>query len=67
MLISKGRGYVYGIEYHVVFCVKYRKKIFTDVIKDSLIRILILLSEDMGIKIIDMNFNYKKWKDENGK
>lgn len=55
MLISKGRGYVYGIEYHVVFCVKYRKKIFNDVIKDTLIQILILLSEEMEIKIIEIN------------
>jgi len=22
--ISKGRGYVYSIQYHVVWCVKYR-------------------------------------------
>ena len=55
MLISKGRGYVYGIEYHVVFCVKYRKKIFTEAIKNIIIQIFILLSEDMGIKIIEIN------------
>lgn len=35
MVISKGRGYVYGIEYHIVFCTKYRKKILTDMVKDS--------------------------------
>ena len=34
MIISKGRGYVYGIEYHIVFCTKYRKKILTNSVKD---------------------------------
>ena len=55
MLISKGRGYVYGIEYHVVFCVKYRKKIINKNIKDSLFQIFVLLSEEMGFKIIEIN------------
>ncbi|MCI7241152.1 MAG: transposase [Bacilli bacterium] len=43
MIISKGRGYVYGIEYHIVFCTKYRKKILTNSVKDSLFQILIVL------------------------
>jgi len=55
MLISKGRGYVYGIEYHVVFCVKYRKKIINDTIKNSLFQIFILLAEEMGFTIIEIN------------
>lgn len=55
MIISKGRGYVYGIEYHIVFCVKYRKKIFTDNIKYSLFQIFMLLSEEMDFKILEIN------------
>ena len=55
ILISKGRGYVYGIEYHVVFCVKYRKKIINDTIKNSLFQIFILLAEEMGFTIIEIN------------
>ena len=51
MIISKGRGYVYGIEYHIVFCTKYRKKILTDSVKDSLFEIIILLSQEMDFKI----------------
>ena len=34
------------------------------------VKLLAMMREkanNMGIKIIDMNFNYKKWKDENGK
>ena len=55
MLISKGRGYVYGIEYHIVFCVKYRKKIIDKNIKESLFQIFVLLSEEIGFKIIEIN------------
>jgi len=55
MLISKGRGYVYGIEYHIVFCTKYRKKIFTDNIKNTLFQIFISLSNEMDFKIMEIN------------
>ena len=55
MVVSKGRGYVYGIEYHIVFCTKYRKKILTDSVKDSLFQIIILLSQEMDFKIIEIN------------
>ena len=54
MIISKGRGYVYGIEYHIVFCTKYRKKILTDSVKDSLFQLIILLSQEMDFKIIEI-------------
>ena len=55
MIIFKGRGYVYGIEYHIVFCTKYRKKIITDSVKDSLFQIIISLSQEMDFKIIEIN------------
>ena len=55
MVISKGRGYVYGIEYHIVFCTKYRKKILTDMVKDSFFQIIMLLSQEMDFKIIEIN------------
>ena len=55
MLISKGRGYVYGIEYHIVFCVKYRKKIIDGNIKKSLFQIFTLLSEEIGFTILEVN------------
>ncbi|MEA3317579.1 MAG: IS200/IS605 family transposase, partial [Bacteroidota bacterium] len=28
--VNKGRGYVYSIKYHLVWCVKYRKKIINN-------------------------------------
>lgn len=57
MIISKGRGYVYGIEYHIVFCVKNRKKIFTDNIRNSLFQIFVLLAGEMDFKIIEINID----------
>lgn len=38
--IKTGRGYVYSIQYHIVWCVKYRHKILTSKIEKSLIEIL---------------------------
>lgn len=55
MIIYKGRGYVYGIEYHLVFCVKYRKKIFKDNIKNSLFQIFSLIADEMDFKIMEVN------------
>lgn len=30
MEVTHGRGYVYSIQYHIVWCVKYRHKINTE-------------------------------------
>ena len=30
MKITHGRGYVYSIQYHIVWCVKYRYPVLTD-------------------------------------
>ncbi|MHC5717060.1 MAG: transposase, partial [Nostoc sp.] len=30
MEVKHGRGYVYAIEYHIVWCVKYRHKVLKD-------------------------------------
>ena len=55
MQILRGRGYVYGIEYHLVFCTKYRKKILKDDIKEKFISLIVLLSEEMNFKILEIN------------
>ena len=50
-VITHGRGYVYSIQYHVVWCVKYRRKIlYTDVL-ESLHAILNKIAEDNGFRI----------------
>lgn len=50
-----GRGYVYCIEYHIVWCVKYRRKILTENIEGKLIEILNKISEDNNFNILEIN------------
>lgn len=53
--VKKGRGYVYCIEYHIVWCVKYRHKILTDKIESKLIEILNKIAKDNEFKILEIN------------
>ena len=55
MQVIKGRGYVYAIQYHVVWCVKYRRKIITPQIEKSLFVILTKLAADSGFTITEFN------------
>ena len=55
MNITKGRGYVYSIQYHVVWCVKYRHKVLTDEIEKSLIEILNKIAADNEFRILECN------------
>jgi putative transposase len=55
MQIIKGRGYVYAIQYHVVWCVKYRRKIITPQIEKALFVILTKLAADSGFTIAEFN------------
>jgi len=53
--ISKGRGYVYSIQYHVVWCVKYRHKILTGRVEKSLRSILHNIADENGFRIEEFN------------
>src|SRR5574344_1684814 len=55
MEVTNGRGYVYSIQYHIVWCVKYRHKIITPKIEKSLIEILRKIANDNEIEIIEIN------------
>lgn len=55
MKITYGRGYVYSIQYHIVWCVKYRRKILTYDIEKTLIDILNKIAEDNKFEIIEIN------------
>lgn len=55
MEIKSGRGYVYSIQYHIVWCVKYRHKIITPKIEKSLIEILRKIANDNEFEIIEIN------------
>ncbi|MCL2774830.1 MAG: IS200/IS605 family transposase [Oscillospiraceae bacterium] len=53
--VYTGRGYVYAIEYHIVWCVKYRHKIITSAIEKRLHEILYKIAEDNKFKITEIN------------
>ena len=53
--VYQGRGYVYSIQYHIVWCVKYRQKIITNQIEKKLREILNNIAEDNKFKILLMN------------
>ena len=55
MQVTYGRGYVYSIEYHIVWCVKYRRKIINECIEQSLIHILNNIADDNGFQILEEN------------
>ena len=55
MELTYGRGYVYSIQYHVVWCVKYRRKVLTPNIEKSLILILNKIAEDNDFRILECN------------
>ena len=53
--IKFGRGYVYSIQYHIVWCVKYRHRIITPEIEKSLIKILQKIASDNEFLINEIN------------
>ncbi|WP_276892749.1 IS200/IS605 family transposase [Dialister micraerophilus] len=55
MNVTYGRGYVYAIQYHIVWCVKYRKKIISKTIEVELNKILNDLAHDHGFFISEFN------------
>ena len=55
--INFGRGYVYSIQYHIVWCVKYRRKILIDDIEKTLKELLIEISNESNIKIIEIEID----------
>ena len=55
MNVIYGRGYVYAIQYHVVWCVKYRKKIINEAVETRLKEILTEIARDNGFSISELN------------
>lgn len=55
MKITYGRGYVYSLQYHVVWCVKYRRKIITTAVENSLLTIINKIAKDNNFEIIEAN------------
>ena len=55
MEVTHGRGYVYSIQYHIVWCIKYRHKVITEQIENRLIEILNKIADDNGFQILEYN------------
>ena len=55
MEVTHGRGYVYSIQYHIVWCVKCRHKIISNQLEKRLIEILHKIAHDNGFQILECN------------
>lgn len=55
MKVTHGRGYVYSIQYHIVWCVKYRHPILTNEVEKRLFEILYKIAEDNKFQILECN------------
>lgn len=51
---SHGRGYVYSIQYHIVWCVKYRHKLLYGQIDQDYQNLLRKIAEDKEFPIVEM-------------
>ena len=52
-LIDKGCHSVYCIQFHLVFCVKYRRKVLSEDISDRLKEIVLKTATSFDVKIIE--------------
>ena len=55
MQVHRGRGYIYSLQYHIVWCVKYRRKVINEQIEKSLFEILTKIAQDNKFKILEFN------------
>ena len=52
--INYGRGYVYSLKYHIVWCTKYRKKILSGAVEIKIKELISKIADDHGIVILEM-------------
>ena len=50
-----GRGYVYCLHYHIVWCVKHRHEVLTPEIVEDLVPILEKIANDNDFEILELN------------
>ncbi|MFR4721596.1 MAG: IS200/IS605 family transposase [Holdemanella porci] len=55
MEVVKGRVYVYSIQYHIVWCVKYHRDVLNGQVAIKLKELLTQISKDNGFQILEMN------------
>ena len=54
MDVQRGRGYVYRIEYHLVWCVKYRRLVLQGGADESLKAILHDIAAQNGLEVVSL-------------
>ena len=52
--INYGRGYVYSIQYHLVWCVKYRYDKLIGLVDKDVKELLNLIAADNDVNILEM-------------
>ena len=52
--LTYGRGYVYSLQYHIVWCTKYRKPVLQNGLDDDIKRMLRQLAEEYSFTILAM-------------
>lgn len=52
--IKHGRGYVYSIQYHIVWCVKYRHKVLLNGVDKRLKEMLCQIASDNNFEIVEI-------------
>ena len=52
--LTYGRGYVYRIQYHIIWCVKYRRQVLKGSIENDLKKDLLTTANAMGVTIEEM-------------
>ena len=52
--IRYGRGYVYSIQYHIVWCVKYRRRVLLGEVEKDLKKAMIEIAGNYGVNIVEM-------------
>ena len=55
MKVVRARGYTYALEYHIVWCVKYKRKIITPEVEKSLNKTLHQSAADNNFQIIEFH------------
>ena len=53
--VTHGRGYVYSLRYHIVWCTKYRKQIFVSGLEEEVKKHLQEIAVSLQTKIIAMD------------
>jgi len=53
--MKHGRGYVYDLYYHIVWCVKYRHKILVDDVKKDFIDIITNICKNNNYELVEIN------------